>query len=82
MKTQRKWALLLASMLLIACSDNMPKVDVMPEVNAENCKTENLKVLKERSTNQELYFEFANKCATRGEFTPSKNLSWGFYGAE
>lgn len=44
----------------------------MPEVNNENCKTENILKIKSKSLQQ----EFSSQCLRRGEFKASPEKSW------
>lgn len=65
-------ALAAALAVLAAGCDNKPALQVMPEVNDENCKLENIQKIEEKGMQQ----EFAGKCARRGTFKPSEPKKW------
>ena len=70
----RRVVMLLASSVTLAKSgcEAKPAAQIMPEVNDENCKSENIAKILDKPTQQ----EFAGKCVRRGEFKPSPTKEW------
>lgn len=63
-----------AAALLGACSPRIEAPlpdDVLPEVNAENCRPDAIKALHKR-----IRQEFASQCFRSGTFTPSPPRNW------
>jgi entry exclusion lipoprotein TrbK len=66
---------ILLGILISACSKetpSTPKTSVLPEVNDENCKTENIKKIE----NKEVREKFADLCIRGNIFKPSPKKSW------
>ena len=57
---------------LVAGCDSQPATSVMPEVNDENCKDENIGKIRDKGTQR----AFADLCFTRGDFKPSPKREW------
>ncbi len=75
MKVTQAVPVVLAALVaaMVAGCDNKPATSVMPEVNDENCKQENIERIKDPGTQQ----VFASKCLRRGgEFKPSPKRAW------
>ena len=60
------------AVVLIAGCDSKPAMPTMPEVNDENCKTENIAKIQDKGMQQ----EFSGKCLRRGTFKPSTPRAW------
>ena len=69
MSAQRLFAAIMAAALvaLTAGCDKKPALQVMSEVNDENCMLANIQKIEDKGIQQ----EFAGKCARRGTFKPS-----------
>ena len=75
MKVTQALSLVVAALVavMVAGCDNKPATSVMPEVNDENCKHENIASIKDRGTQQ----AFSSMCLRRGgEFKPSPKREW------
>ena len=58
---------------LLAGCDNKPAPSAMPEVNDENCKSQNITKLEDKGVQQ----AFSSLCLRRGgEFKPSPKREW------
>lgn len=55
-------------------NEEIPKINhaLMPEVNDENCKGENIDKIEDK----EMRSEFTKQCLMRGDFTPSSKDSF------
>ena len=60
------------SINLMAGCDSKPAMQSLPEVNNENCKTENIAKIQDKGMQQ----EFSGKCLRRGTFKPSTPRAW------
>jgi entry exclusion lipoprotein TrbK len=59
--------------LVVSCStetNDTTKHKVMPNVNDENCKTENISMIEDKEMRQ----EFVSKCLRRGELEHSNEI--------
>lgn len=75
METKRFIFVVLAvflTILISACVQEEPPAVKTPEVNDENCKFENLKLIKDKAVREEL----ASLCIRRGSFRPSVVKTW------
>ncbi|MBU0801488.1 MAG: entry exclusion lipoprotein TrbK [Alphaproteobacteria bacterium] len=63
--------LLLLTLVLVAC-EKKPATITMPELNAENCKPDNVEKIEPR----EIREQFSSMCLRAGEFEPSKPKEW------
>lgn len=52
--------------------NNTQERPVLPVVNDENCKIENIKKIEDKAAQQ----EFAGLCFRRGDFVKSKPIAW------
>jgi len=65
----------LLTVLISACSTETPgtaNTAAIPEVNDENCMTENIKKIEDKETRE----AFAGLCIRRGTFVASPKKSW------
>ena len=63
------------AVLMTGCdntSEKQAEEQIMPEVNEENCKPENINKIK----NKEMQKEFSNRCFLRNNFKPSPRRKW------
>ena len=63
------------SILISACSPEVPstpKMSVLPDINDENCKTENIATIEDKVVME----KFADLCIRRNTFKPSPKMVW------
>lgn len=60
----------LAAAVLVGC-EKKPEPAIIPEVNAENCKPENIATL-----DKSVHEVFSSQCLRAGTFKPSEPKTW------
>lgn len=67
-----KYLTVLAFVLVVCGCGKKTETKTMPELNAENCKPENIEKIEPK----EIREQFSDMCLRQGSFQPSKPKVW------